>query len=349
MILTGIDCQIPSRKISNENIIELVKYNSSSISGSKMHELEVLIEKIMKRTGIESRFWRKKNEKPLDLILHSVDNALKMSDLNRNEIDLVIFSSIDRGFIEPSNASIICKAIGLDKVRNFDIVDACMGWASAVQVANAFFISSPSIKSILIVNAEFPMDSKGSVIPHNFTINDKKELKWKSASFTLGEAASSCIFQRSALMDCKFEFIENSQNAELCTIPLPNFEKYVDVVGENMNISDLDFYAHSSILLHKGINPAIEVLQRLLNRLQYTPEIIFPHSVSDRIIKDASRSAGVQSKIYSTFSKLGNLATVSVPSSIHSALHNNIISKNKKGIAWIASAGMKYSAFEIQL
>ncbi|MEJ7677374.1 MAG: hypothetical protein WKG06_05770 [Segetibacter sp.] len=196
MKLTGIDCQTPSNKISNEDIIELVNYHSITNYNNNITELITLVRKFLSLTGIESRFWRNKNEKPIDLIKESVDNALKMANMEKHDIDLVIYSSIDRGFIEPANSSFICKALGLNNVRNFDVVDACMGWASSVQIANSFLMSSQSINSILIINAEFPMDSKGSVLPNNFTIRDKKELRYKSASFTLGEAASACIFRK---------------------------------------------------------------------------------------------------------------------------------------------------------
>ncbi|HEY6974974.1 MAG TPA: hypothetical protein VH396_01725 [Chitinophagaceae bacterium] len=349
MRLTGIDCQIPSRQIFNEDIVELVKCYSEAHYNHKLTELETLIKKFLCRTGIESRFWRAKKEKPIDLIKTSVDNSLKMANIDTRDIDLVIYSSIDRGFIEPANASFICKALGLNNVRSFDIVDACMGWATAVQVANSLLESSSSINSVLIINAEFPMDNKGSVLPDNFTICDNKELRWKSASFTLGEAASACVFQKDTSANCKFEFIENPQNADLCKISLENFEKYIAGPQEKCSFPNLNFFANSSSLLQNGMDPAISVLRTLMDKLNYNPKIIFPHSVSVKIIKDASMSAGVQSLIYSTFSKLGNLATASVPGSIKQALSEKLIQKNERAIAWIASAGMKFSAFEIQL
>src|SRR6185295_19133944 len=184
MKLTGIDCQIPSRRICNEDIIELVRHYSAPQNNSdQLKELEVLAGKLLVKTGINSRYWRTKNEKPIDLIVQSVENALRMSNLQKHDIDLVIYSGIDRGFAEPANASFICKALGLYHVRNFDVVDACMGWATAVQLADSFLQNPSAINSILLVNAEFPMDDHGSVIPHNFTLGDKKELKWKYASF----------------------------------------------------------------------------------------------------------------------------------------------------------------------
>ncbi len=346
MVVAGIDCQIPSKKISNEDIIELVKYHSKASFSGKLSDLEILVNKFLVLTGIESRYWRN-DEKPIDLLVTCVENALKMSGINRNEIDIVIYSSIDRGYIEPSNASLLCKVLGIGNSRNFDIVDACMGWASALEVASSFLNSSKTINTILIVNAEFPMDREGVILPVNFTISDKKELRWKSASYTLGEGASACVLRKSSFTT-QFEFIEDPENAELCTIPLPNFEKYSAKMGRFHELP-FTFSAHSTSLVQNGMRPAITVLKKLLEKIDHKPKIIFPHSVSNKIIKQACCEAGIKSLVHSTFSTLGNIATVSVPSAINDAITKKLIKKDQKAVVWIASAGMKYTAFDIHL
>lgn len=350
MILVGIDCQIPSNKIHNEDIVELVKYYSSGYYNGSIEELESIVRRYLKLVGSETRFWRLHKEKPLDLIIRSIENALKMASITKNDIDLVIYSSIDRGFIEPSNAAIICKAIGLNNVRNFDIVDACMGWASSVQVTKSFLLSNPEIQNVLIINSEFPIDTDLTIFPANFQISKKDDLSWKAASFTLGESASATIFQASIKSNLCHEYIENSNFSDLCVIPLPNYKNYIIDSNESLPWSEMQFFADSTLLLKYGMQPALDVLNKLLSKLTYTPNIIFPHSVSGKIIQNASDYANLtNTQLYSTYKSLGNLATVSIPSGITKALHNNVINKGDKVIAWLASAGMKFSAFEIQL
>jgi acyl-CoA:acyl-CoA alkyltransferase len=196
MKLSGIDCQIPSNKIFNEDIVELVKYHSHSNYNGNINDLETYLRRFLVLTGIESRFWRAKSERPIDFINAAVDNALKMANLSKDDIDLVLYSSIDRAYLEPANASVLCKSLDFANTRNFDIVDACMGWASAVQVAESFLYSNTAIRAVLIINAEFPMDDRGAVLPKNFILHNKEELQWKLPSFTLGEGASASIFQR---------------------------------------------------------------------------------------------------------------------------------------------------------
>jgi 3-oxoacyl-[acyl-carrier-protein] synthase III len=349
MRLSGIDCQIPSNKIVNEEIIELVKFYSTEKYNGSIKDLEELLRRFIKITGINSRFWRSKNEKPIDLLITSVDRSLKMAGLHRNDIDLVIYSSIDRGFLEPANASFVCKAIGLNNTRCFDISDGCMGWGSAVQTANSFLCSYSEIETVLIINSEFPMDCPGSVLPKNFTINTISELDWKAPSFTLGEAVSSCIFQKGDYETWKYNFVEASDQAHLCTIQLFNFQNYLTEIKNVNGSSDLQFYSLGNDLLKFGFEPAIKVLNDFLKDLKYIPRVIFPHSISSKVIQEAAIKASIEFPVCSTFSELGNIATASIPSAISKAILNNTFTKGQKGVAWIASAGMKFAAFEIQI
>ncbi len=348
MHLIGIDCQVPSNKISNEDIIELVKYYSKNHFPKGISNLEILIRRFLKLTGSNTRFWRKENEKPIDIIISCVERALLKGGISKNDIDLVIYSGIDRGFFEPSNASIFCKALGMNNVRCFDIVDACMGWSTSVQTAYAYFKSDESFQNILIINAEFPMDLKGTILPENFTIREAKELDWKSPSFTLGEAVSATIYQRDDSISTQFSFIEKNEFASLCSIPLMNFEKYLLDQNEIIQ-SEMQFYADGAALFDNGIYPACDVLKKILTKINYTPKMVFPHSVSEKVIKSAFKNLNIELEYYSTFSELGNIATVSIPSGITKALVNGQISKGDKCIAWVASAGMKFSAHDISL
>ena len=348
MRLTGIDCQIPSNKISNEDIIELVRFYSQLHYKGGLHNLETIIRRFLKLTGSNTRFWRNPQEKPIDLLDHAVNRALKMSGIGKKDINMVIYSGIDRGFIEPSNASFLCHSIGMNNIRCFDIVDACMGWSSAVQTAHAFFKADPSLEYIMLLNAEFPMDKKGTILPENYTIKELKELDWKAPSLTLGEAASACIFRRDDSITPEFQFIEDSAHAPLCSIPLMNYEKYLTSPTDDTR-AEMQFYADGAALLEKGMQSSCDVLNNLLYSLDYKPEIIFPHSVSGSVIQQAIKKMNLDLKPYSTFTEIGNVATASIPSAICKAILTGIVSKGDSCIAWVASAGMKFSAIEIYL
>ena len=348
MRLTGIDCQIPSCIISNNDILELIKYHSNKCYQGSLDDLETIVKRFLKLTGIETRFWREDNEKPAKLIEQAAYRALRMAGIERDEIDLLIYSGVDRGFIEPANASHMCKVLGLKNPRCFDISDACMGWGTAIQIAEALMLSNNSLKKSMVINAEFPLDKNGAVLPENFRISNNDELKYKLASYTLGEAVSVSVFEKEDNSSLKFEMAEYPEYAHLCVIPLINHNKYCDEPQTALN-KELTFYADMAGMREYGFELSIQVLKKLLSRLDYTPKYILPHSVSDKLIVEALPEISPDIEIISTFSTLGNIATASVPSSIVNGMLNKKLNKGDRFVAWIASAGMKFAAFEIQL
>ena len=87
------------------------------------------------------------------------------------------------------------------------------------------FLNKNNYKNALIVSSEFPMDSKGGIIPDCFTICNLKELEYKLAALTIGECCTATLIKSTDLGDFNHEYISNSQNAHLCNVPLPNYEK----------------------------------------------------------------------------------------------------------------------------
>jgi acyl-CoA:acyl-CoA alkyltransferase len=347
MQLIGVDCQIPSCKIHNEDILEMVKYYSASVFNGHLHDLETLVRRFLKITGINSRFWRGEKEKPIDLIRISVDRALKMAELVNKDINMVIYSGVSRGFIEPSNASVICNSLGMKHVKCFDIVDACMGWSSSMETADAYFSKDISLEYIMLINAEFPMDQKGAVLPVNFTIQDQTQLDWKAASFTLGEAVSVCILKRDRV-DSRFFFLQRSEFASNCVIPLTSYDGYG--IGTQFDTEqDIQFCANGTALYENGIKSACDILKDFFTKIDYIPKLIFPHSVSERIIQKAFSEVKINIEYHSTFAELGNLATASIPSAITKCLLNGIIKKGDKCVSWVASAGMKFACHDVCL
>jgi 3-oxoacyl-[acyl-carrier-protein] synthase III len=347
MYIKGIDCQIPSNKILNGEILELVEfYSKPYFKGDSMNDLLQEISIYLNSINIKSRYWRKSSENPMNLIKKSVETALNNAKLQKKDIDLVIFCSIDRGYMEPANATLVANLLGMEKVRSFDITDACMGWCTATQIAQSMLKNE--VEHILIISSECPMDNNGSILPNNFKIKSKEELEWKIPSFTIGEAVSATILGKGK-GKCEYRFLENPKYSDLCSIPIHNPPKFGIKSQKSEGKIPLQFYAYGSDMAMKGVRNAIRIFNEFKTENNYEPDIIFPHSISKKIIDYTSEKAKVKGQICSTFSTLGNLATSSIPSAIVKAKKTGLINKKSKMLGWIGSAGLKFSVFEIKL
>jgi acyl-CoA:acyl-CoA alkyltransferase len=218
MYLSGVACTLPTQQISNDEILELVSYYSRREYDGNLDALLLTINAKLRRIGIATRYWRAPKERPIELLRRACEAALQQANVVHREVDFVIYVGVDRGFAEPANACFIAKELGMNRARTFDIADACLGWCTATEIAQALFVSAPSAVA-LVVSAEFPMRLGGAVLPGCFTIGSKAELEWKFPALTLGEAATASVLVGGG---ANWQYVHESHNqfADLCTVGL---------------------------------------------------------------------------------------------------------------------------------
>ncbi|MFZ4699777.1 MAG: 3-oxoacyl-[acyl-carrier-protein] synthase III C-terminal domain-containing protein [Candidatus Methylumidiphilus sp.] len=346
-MIAGIGCVIPSREITNDDIMELIKYYSTDISRHSLNNILNTASKFMSHAGSHLRYWRRHDEHPLEMMHDAIGQALCSANISRADIDLVLYVSVDRGFIEPANACFVANALGIKKARTFDIVDACMGWWSGVQVAQSFF-SGGMAKCALIVSTECPMGVGQALMPDCFNIHDEKELEWKFPACTFGESVTMTIVTDDGNGLWPYSFISDSEFVHLCSVP---YRDYAHIFGqiEGIQLSGPGgFTAFGQKMGEKGIKNGIKVLSSIIESLD-SVDYIVPHTFSEPLPALAARKLGVVDKLYNVFPLFGNLATSSIPTALHRGIARSDFTSKHKLIGWVASAGMKFSAFHIRL
>ncbi|MDR1928519.1 MAG: ketoacyl-ACP synthase III [Endomicrobium sp.] len=111
---------------------------------------------ITTRTGIKERRISKKNELTSDLAFKASLEALKVTDILPEQIDLILVATITPDMFFPSTACFLQKklysSISSQKPA-FDLSAACSGFIYGITIARAF-IKSGLYKTILLVGAE---------------------------------------------------------------------------------------------------------------------------------------------------------------------------------------------------
>lgn len=344
MYLSGVGCALPTQRILNEEILELVAYYSRGVYDGDLHSLLSKIKAKLRRIGITSRRWRAPRERPIELLQRACESALRKSNLGSDDVDFVIYVGVDRGFAEPANACFIAKELGMNGARTFDVADACLGWCTATEIAQALFGSKPGAIA-LVVSAEFPMRFRGAVLPDSFAIASDAELEWKFPAFTLGEAATASLLIGEG-PDWQYVHESHNELADLCTVGLGASSDYAGKSDHIHASSTPQFCAYGRELTRQTVRPAIRVLRELLSRVG-TPSLILPHSVMGPYVAELAARVSAQLTVFSTFAELGNLATSSLPSSIVRAREQAVLNMRDAAIGWVAASGLKVSAFQI--
>jgi 3-oxoacyl-[acyl-carrier-protein] synthase III len=342
MRLDSVKLVLPSRGLTNDEVVALVREQSAAVYRGDLERLVARVGALLHRSGAVHRYWLAPGEETLTLVARAVQQAVDAAGCGIADVDLLICAGVDRGFVEPANAYLIAQALDLGRVACFDVVDACNGWTRAIQLLFALFRTG-AYRRALIINSEFPMFDGGPIYPRLFGLRDRKELAWSFAGYTLGEGVTATVL--SAVSDGDWEFHGSSRPdlADLSTLPLPGYERYRRASARIARNGVGQFAAFSGAMFAEAIGE----VGRLFERLKVpTNEIraIFPHGATRRSWDQGARWLGVRHLMYHTYPRYGNLVSASIPAGLATAIDNGELRRGDRVVICGASAGMSFSA-----
>ena len=191
MIIRSIAASLPSRRVSNDDVIDIIREQSTNYQGDLERALK-LIRRFLVNSGLEQRRWCARHESPIDHVAMACDRALRETYLQPRQIELLIYVGIGRGFMEPGNSHMMANALGFTHAQCFDVVDACMSWVRALQLVDSLF-KSGSYSNALIVNAEFNLSDGTFLAENNFELQKEEQILYTFPTYTMGEAATATL------------------------------------------------------------------------------------------------------------------------------------------------------------
>jgi 3-oxoacyl-[acyl-carrier-protein] synthase III len=256
--------------------------------------------------------------------------------LDKSEIDLMIFCSVGKGFLEPANAYFCAQAMGMN-CNCFDVADACMSWVRSLEIAQTFLASS-RYNNILLVNAEFTSYEYGH--PDIFKIRSPGQIAYTFPAYTIGEAAAATIVTRSD-HQWTFDFESAPEAATLCYLPLKGYEDFCEKT-ENLGLNGINgFVSFGGQLFEIAVERMITFVQTKLSDLR-KPDIWFPHAAASDPFRKAAGLLKIDPQKFFTkaFPVYGNLASASIPVAMDLAIRTNRLTRGQQVVLCPVSAGM---------
>ncbi len=337
---------LPSRVVSNEDVLELIEHHSRNTFTGDLPKTLRTIGRLLERSGFKSRRWLAEGEHPIELMKATFDQALQQAGMDKDEIDLLIYTGVARGFVEPANSCFVAHSLGL-KCRNFDVLDACMGWVTSMDIVNDK-MKAGAIRKAAIVNMEFNLVEGGHIFPKNFVLNDPEELAYKFPSFTVGEATTVTLLSHEDPDNFRFSFISRPDLGDLCTISLPGWESFCEPTPAMQSTGGMYQFNSQGSALHEAA--AIEAVNILSGRdtKRSRTEWVFAHTSSPMQWTQYGQVAGIAEKIYQISHETGNIASASIPAGVYQCLQYGTLVKGNTCLGWQGSAGMTFSAMEFE-
>jgi 3-oxoacyl-[acyl-carrier-protein] synthase III len=335
---------MPNRVVPNDEVIDIIRQQSVARYRGDLDHALAIIRRFLVSSGLEKRRWCKDGERPRDHIVASIEGALVEAQLAKQDVELVIYVGIGKGFAEPGNSHIIAGSLGLHNAQCFDITDACMSWIRGLHIVDNFF-KAGVYKNALVINGEFLVTGNKYAYPDNYSLNSRDEIPYSLPSYTFGEAATATVLFPDEEANFEFHFAARTDLYDLCTIPMSCYREYCDGtarIGKRPRV--LTSFGSE---LHQSGQPEVRSILKSLDTIDDI-DVIFVHASSKKEWSIAGEAMGVEKKVHHVYPWTGNLVSASVPVAMRDAADKGRLRKGDTVCFWVGSAGMSFSAVKFK-
>lgn len=341
MKIEALAVQFPSRIVSNNDILEMIRRHSVRFAGDLDHTIEIISRKLL-ASGLETRRWLAEGETSLQVTLSACRKAVEQSGKGNN-IDLIIVASVYSELVEPSTANLIAAELGLDDVESLDVLAACDGWMKAVKIASAF-IESGQYQRVMVVNPEFGMTPGFGGCPEIFALTSVEQLEWRLPVFTIGEAATAVILGPDP--SNKWQHTNSTRNDlyDLCSITHHWNGGTLSSLSSTRIARDGPgiFTSFGSELRKYGFPLAVKQFE-ISGAIPEDVDILFTHSSSKKDWREVAEVIGLGDKVYDIYARCGNVVSAAIPAAMALAFEEGRLKRGDRVVALVASAGMSFS------
>jgi 3-oxoacyl-[acyl-carrier-protein] synthase-3 len=270
---------------------------------------------IEKTTGVRERRVAPESMTVTDMAIKACDLLFSRTRIQPSSIDLVIFTSVSREYLEPATAAVISKRLGINRAKAFDLSNACLGFVDGWMTADAMIQAGRS-RLCLIVGSEIssPFWKLGMKALHQGHADPKALLP----SFTLGDGAAAMIV--GTRLDRKQAIVAHAGVRE-------SFGQYSDLCIVKDHSTPM--VTKSKELLGAALKHSPQLLAELLATVGWKPaevDLIIPHQASLKMIGHGAQLTKLnESKFRVTLDRFGNMASVSVPFTLCEAIENGVL------------------------
>ena len=319
--ILGISSYVPETVITNDDFTSFIETSD---------------EWITTRTGIKTRHFA------LDMPTWKIgslaaEKAIEKSGISKNEIDLIICTTVTPDTLIPSTACYIQRELGMNGCMAFDINCACSGFVYAMDMAQKY-LASDSVRNVLIVSAE--------ELSKVTNYNDR------ASCVLFGDGAAAAVIGSSESSFSSFLGADGSgaeflRAVSVHPVPNPFFElKGVDPRTDPAEKGQL--FQDGKEVYKFAVSMMPHAVETVLEKAGLTVEdidMIIPHQANIRIIQTAASKLGADmAKFYVNIEKYGNTSSASIPIALTEAVETGAVKRGDRLVLVGFGAGLTYGA-----
>lgn len=278
---------------------------------------------IIERTGIETRYIADKVTTE-DLAYNSCKKALEKLEINKNDIGLIICSTITGDSAVPSSSFILSDRLEIENAICFDVNAACSGFIYSLAIAKSL-IESSNFKYAIVVGSE----------------RLSKYVDWKDRSTCVlfGDGAGCAILENTSYKDSSNPEKENINSIDLELIDSIiggqcDKKRYLTMNSKKSIIEEEFYIKMNGRQIYKfATDIGVKIIEDLLKNNNINKDdvcLLIPHQSNLRIIETLAAKSDINiDRWFINLNKYGNTSSASVPIAMDEAIRSFDLKKNK--------------------
>jgi 3-oxoacyl-[acyl-carrier-protein] synthase-3 len=315
-LIVGSGKEIPPNRVTNAMLARVMDTSD---------------EWIRERSGIETRYYVDPGTGTSDLGVAAARRALELAQVDKDEVDLVIFATMTPDHFFPGSGGLLQAKLGIKKAPCFDIRQQCVGWVYGMQLADAQ-IRSGFAKTVLLVGAEIHAGfmpytqgnwdylygkSDAKPTPEEFARNTS----YRDRIVLFGDAGGAAVLKATEAADGRgvIDSILRTDGSEYDKLIVPGVgfkhRPYVDVAqierGDHIpNVEGRAVFKLATTLMAEVTH---EILKK--NGLQVSDlKLVLMHQANLRINSYVQKALGLpDEKVYNNIQNYGNTTAATIP------------------------------------
>ncbi len=288
---------------------------------------------IKARSGIERRHFAAEGQTTSDLATEAAKAALKMANMDPDDIDAIIVATSTADLTFPSVATMVQHAIGNTSGYAFDVQAVCAGFVYAMSNANALIVSGQADR-VLVIGAE--------------TFSRIMDWTDRSTCVLFGDGAGAVI------LEAVDGAGDNSDRGILST-DLNSDGRYKDLLYVDGGVSTQntgmlrmegkEIFRHAVEKLAKTADTALGKIGLGADDVDW----VVPHQANIRIIQSTAKKLGVgMDRVIVTVQDHGNTSAASIPLALSVGVANGQIKPGDLVVTEAIGGGLAWGSVVIR-
>lgn len=318
-IITGVGHFVPDRKLTNNDLEQLVETNDEWITS---------------RTGIKERRILEKDKGTSYMAAKAAKMALEQRKISAAELDLIIVATSTPDMMLPATAAFVQKELNATNCWGFDLNAACAGFVYALAIASQF-IESGKHKRVMAIGA----DKMSAVIDYED----------RNTCIIFGDGAGAALLEPSNEDDLGIEdFILHLDGSGNKYLNIAAGGSLLPASHKTVNKKMHYVYQDGKAIFKHAVIGMADVATKIMKKNKLTNKdikLLIPHQANFRIIDAVAKKLGLnQDQVFINLDKYGNTTAGTIPLAMSEAYQKGMMSKGDQIILSTFGAGFAWGS-----